>query len=125
MMACEKSLIGNVQVRVDGEILYAESGATIDTGGAEKEAKMGGDGSYHGIFVKQNKPAEIECTLNIPRSFDLQKLRDTCCATITYETDNGLMFVVRNACLANTVKITGNDGGKVQVKFIGAPAEQA
>lgn len=122
-MACNKQLIGNVQIRVDGEILYSEKGATIDLGGAEIDGMMGGDGSYQGTFVKENKPSVIECTVNLPTGFQVDKLR-ACCATITFECDNGLLFVQHSACQANTLKITGNEGGKVALKFIGAPAEQ-
>ena len=61
---------------------------------------------------------------SLVEGFSLAQIKDITNATVTYEADTGQTWVINEAFCADTLTVTGGDGGKVPVKFIGQPAEE-
>lgn len=112
--------LGRAFIKVNGGLLESLPGASIDIGGVKRNVVKGN--SVHG-FAEEAMESMVECELSIDknsRPHDWAKWADV---SITFECDTGQVFVVRNAFLTETPKLTAGEGGKVPLKFAGPPAD--
>jgi len=114
-------ITGRVRVSVSGNLLRSKSGAKLNIGGVER-TPVDGDSGPHGFTEKTMVPF-IECVISHTSDTDLEELKNMTDESITFETDTGKSYVLRNAWLENVIELAGGDG-EVSLKFSGMSAEQ-
>lgn len=119
-MANANQVTGRVFVAVNGNRLTSKPGAKLTFGGVEREG-VAGDSGVHGYMEKTSIPA-IDCTISHKGDTSLTDLRNITDASLTFQTDTGHTFLVRNAWCANALELTN---GEVTLKFEGVTCEEA
>lgn len=115
--------LGRVFIKLDGELLSSMPGAKLDMGGIVREPVVGSAGVYG--YAEKLKEATVECEISFNGNTDVKKIHDATDVTITFECDNGKVFIVRNAFSLEPPTLSEGEGGKVALKFAGQPAEVA
>lgn len=115
---------GTSYIQMDGFMLESKDGqASLDFGGVERAP------------VYANKrllgPAEkaVACTVGSTLAHtaitDVAKINNAKNVTITFITDTGKRYVVRNAFCTKPCKLAASDNGDLEVEFMGQPAVEA
>lgn len=115
-------LIGRAFITVAGNRVRSEPGATCDIGGVTRTTIVG-DNGIDG-FAETPKQSVVECSISVGAGESVAQYREISDTTITFECDTGQTYVIRNAWLTEPPVITGQEGGKVSLKFEGPPAEE-
>lgn len=115
-------VLGRAYIKVDGDLLRSNTGAKIDLGGVMRAAVVGNE--MHG-FSESVKEATVDCEISLAKGDSLEKIRNIADATITFECDTGQVYIVRQAFLTEPPVVSEGDGGKIELKFAGHPAEEA
>lgn len=115
-------LLGKAFIKVDGQLLETESGASLDLGGVTRNTIMGGNKVLG--YAEQPKQSVLTCEIAVSRNTSLAEVRDWSDVTTTFEADTGQTWVQRNAWCVNPPVVTAGEGGKVPLTFEGAPAEE-
>lgn len=113
-------LSGRAFVRINGDLLPTLEGAKINVGGMEREEVIGP--TVLG-FVEKPVAAVVECNIAHDSTTDLMALREITDATITFETDTGLTYMVAPAWITKPPELTAG-GAEVALEFKGPPATQ-
>lgn len=113
--------IGRATITYDGKTLATMPGASIDLGGWERKEIVLADGTVG--YSDVPKAAEVECEVPISEDTPLEEIRNIVGATVTFRTDVGKTYMVRNAFHKPTPKFSAKDGGGNKVVFGGNPAE--
>ena len=95
---------GRVFVQLDGLRLRSKEGASLDTGGVERDPVNGDDG-VHGFMEKTAVPA-VECTISHMADTDVTALNKTTNATLHFTTDTGVNFILSGAWLVKPCKLS-------------------
>jgi hypothetical protein len=103
-----RKFTGRATIVVDGKRLKADSGATLNVGGSNRTAVMGG-GEVHGYREEDVVPS-MECTVNHNKDLSLRELSDITGATVLFETDSGAQFVLREAWTTEPASLNSKDG---------------
>lgn len=120
-MANPNRVVGQVRVKVDGDILETDGQSTLELGGPMRTAVKG---DYQaGSFSETTEPSKVEVNLLMKRGTSLAAIRAIDNATLTVETDVGQTYIVRGAYVAETISFNSNEG-KAKVVFQGPPAEE-
>lgn len=114
--------LGSALITADGLVLETLPGASIDIGGKERKPVVGSN-SVHG-FAEVTKEAMVECEISVGPETSLEQIRSMTDVTINFQCDTGQAYIVRNAFVVDTLKLTEGEGGKVPIKFAGPPAEE-
>lgn len=109
-------------IKVDARLLPTLPSPTVDLGGVER-APVVGNNNVLG-YSEVIKPATLECEISLGLGENLSWLQKIMAATIIYETDTGQTYIIRDAFVTETLKVTGGADGKVTLKFSGQPAEE-
>lgn len=121
-MANKNQVLGQVRIKVDGDLIESDGSSTIELGGAMRESVKG---DYQaGAFRETTEPSKVEASVLIKAGVDLAALRAIDNATLTVETDIGSVYIIRSAYVAEVISISTSDG-KAKVVFMGPPAEAA
>lgn len=115
-----KVLASRVTIRVDGQRLPMEAGATMEMGGIESEPVQTDDPSDV-YFGEATKPGVVEGKLMVPSGMNLEQIGGIRNASLLIETSAGHTFVINGARQAGILKL---EKGMTPVKFIGPPARQ-
>ena len=116
-------VIGIAIVKVDGQSLRSEPGASHDTGGVNRNEIIG-DQEDDVAFAQQRKASQTDCVIMFDSTTSLTTIRGWSDVTINFEADTGQVYVVSHAFLKNTPKVTGGQGGKVALTFMGPPSQE-
>lgn len=120
-MANSNRVVGQVRVKIDGDLLDTDGKSTLELGGPKRESVIG---DYQaGSFRESTEPSKVEVNLLMKASLSLGALRLIDNATVTMETDVGQTFIVRNAYVSDVISFATGDG-TAKVVFMGPPAEQ-
>lgn len=120
-MANKNRVVGQVQIKVDGEIYETDGQSTIDLGGAVREAVQG---DYQaGSFRETTKESRWEFSILLKAGVSATAIGEIDNATLTCETDTGQVYVTRNGYCAETVNFATSDG-KLKCVFQGPPARE-
>jgi|CXWL01.1.fsa_nt_gi hypothetical protein len=114
--------LGKAFIKVDGKLLETMPGAKLNVGGV-KRAPVNGANAVLG-FSEEIVNSMVECEISVSKDtkpLDYSKMADV---SITFECDTGQTFVCKNAFLTEPPELTAQEGGKVPLKFAGAPADQ-
>lgn len=114
-------ITGRAFVRLGGTLLETKSGGTLNPGGFER-TPHNGDSGYLGHSEKPVN-SELELTMaHLPTS-SLKAIANGEPAEITFETDNGAVFTIREAVCQNPPVLNAGEG-EYSVTFFGHPAEE-
>ena len=94
-MAGKNQITGRAKIKVDGKSLSSESGATLNPGGSNRPPKTGG-GKVHGYSEEDVAPS-LECVIFHKKDTSIIELSDITGATVTFDTDTGVQFILRDA----------------------------
>ncbi len=109
---------GIVKVHVNGELQRSKEGATLETGGFERTKQVG-----HRVYGSSEKvvPSVLEYTLAHTSDTDVIALNALVDATVRFETDVGITYLLANCDVTSPCKITGGEGD-CEVTMSGDPA---
>jgi hypothetical protein len=114
-------VIGKARVTVNGEVLRTEKGVSLVLAGDEiKEI----EGDYEAGFTTEFKSAELTCKIMVKPGDSLERFVGMAGATVTVAFDTGLRYVLSDARQNSRPKITGKDGGAVDLKFTAHRCEE-
>lgn len=113
--------LGRATVRVDGEELLIDNGASFNPGGVNRNVVKGT--KVHG-FAEESMEASVECSMTMTRDTDLKKIAAIENATVTFEADTGQTYVLSNAWLESLPVATAQEGGRIPLKFVSRQSEQ-
>jgi len=111
-------LFGRAFIRVNGMTTASLPGGSIDLGGFERTPVVG-DFGFLG-YTEKPMHGEIECDIAVDATTDLVALGKTVGATVTFESDSGQVYILRDAFLTSPIKL---GDGKASLKFSGSAAE--
>lgn len=114
-------VLGRVTVKVDGQTILTDKGAKLNTGGVSRKVVEGD--TVHG-YAEEVKAPYVECQASITADTSLSDFNDVTDATVTFECDTGQIYVIRNAWLEEPAEITGGEGGKMPLKFVGMSCQE-
>lgn len=110
---------GRAKIVANGLTLDTMPGAKINVGGVARDPVAG---DYTIGYAEKNTPSTVECEVNVSKETPLDAIRNMVGATVNFQTDVGLNFIVRNAFVTEPPELTGGEG-KMSVKLAGEPAE--
>lgn len=110
-------LSGNATVRLDGLSLRMKD-AEIDLGGFDRESKFA-DSKRVG-YTEKPVASMVKGTIIHGTDTDLFKVRDAVSVTITFVTDTGVTYTVRDAACSKPPVLKSE--GEADVEFGGEPA---
>lgn len=110
---------GRVFITVGGKRIASKEGATLKYGGIEREAVV----ADSGVVGPMDKivPPEIECVIPHTKDVSLKQIQAIVDETISFDTDTGSSFVMRNSFFANGLELSK---GELKVKFQGIECEE-
>ncbi|MGE0487315.1 MAG: phage tail tube protein [Gammaproteobacteria bacterium] len=114
-------LTGRCSVKINGQLIRSKPGAKLNLGGVTREAVLG-DNGVDG-FVQKTAAPYIEGTFTHGRDTDLQALHDLEDGSVSFETDTGKGYILRNAWSANPPELTSGEG-EVTFRFEGVTCEE-
>jgi len=103
-----KKITGRAIITVDGKRFKTDSGATLNIGGSNRKAVVGG-GEVHG-YQEEDVAPSMECTVFHNQELSLRELSDITGATVLFETDTGAQFVLRDAWTSEPASLNSKDG---------------
>lgn len=108
--------IGRATIKYNGKSMLTDKGAKINLGGVERKPVVGDQ--VHGYAEDMTAPF-IDCVISVTKDTNLDDIKSITDGTVTFEADNGRIWVLKNAWSSVPQEITAGDGGKVPVKFYG------
>jgi hypothetical protein len=114
-------ITGKAIIRVDGQELRSADGATLNFGGEKREPKVG-SGKVYGFSAETVAP-ELECQIYHTADTSLKALAAIVDATITFDTDTGKQFLLREAFVTDVPSLKTKDG-TVDLKFSAISCEE-
>lgn len=114
--------LGRAKIDYDGKTLDTANGASLDIGGVTRKAV---EGAYTIGHTEALKASVLECEVNVSADTPVAEIKDITGATVTFRTDIGQTWVVKNGFVTETLKMTADEkGGAMKVTINGDPAEQ-
>jgi hypothetical protein len=109
---------GIVKVYLNGTLQRSKEGAKLTLGGYERTAQVG-----HSVYGYSEKvaPSQIEFTLAHTADADLEEIAAMVDATVRFECDTGVVYMVNNAFTTKPPELTGGEGD-VAIEMQGEPA---
>lgn len=108
-------IFGNAVIRVNGTEIKSKSGAVLNPGGYDRTMHNGAGKSW-GYSRKWNNPS-LECTIAADEDVDVIEINAIEEASITFEGDNGLSYMLTKAA-PGSVATLSEDSGDIKVTFI-------
>ena len=99
---------GKCIIRVNGSEIRSTDDATLNPGGANREAVTGG-GKVYG-YKEETVAPELECSVAHTSDTDLTALSAITDATVIFETDSGDKYVLREAFVMAPASLKTTDG---------------
>lgn len=103
---------GRVTVSINGKRIRSKEGASLDTGGAKREAAMS-DAGVDGYTETLTAPT-VDCKINHTADTSLTELHAFKDGTLTFETDTGRIYTLINAWSSTPPKL---EKGEVTLQF--------
>ncbi|MCE7729227.1 phage tail tube protein [Vibrio parahaemolyticus] len=115
------NIVGEATIRVNGKKLRSMGGAELDLGGKENEAVVGSGQVWGHKTVYKAPNLSLKIAAHADTNF--KELNDLEYATVDFDANNGLRFLINNAFRTETVKISEGDGS-FSLSMSGDTAEQ-
>lgn len=115
-------ILGQAEIRINGQYYDTKEGATLTVGGKKNTAQQVGLGTY---YTQTSAPAKLECEVPHSEGMSLRALQEATEALVTFTADTGQTYILRNAFQTGDVSVKdGADGGLVALVFESAAAEE-
>lgn len=114
-------IIGRAYIRLNGQTIDSMNGATLNIGGETREP-VNSDSGYAGYTGKEVN-SEITCDVVVTDETDLTALAAITEATVTFESGNGAVYVIRRGTVAEPPEYNSADG-TASLKIFGCKAEK-
>lgn len=112
-------MTGRAFITAAGKRLASKEGAEIDIGAPERKAVVG-DAGVLGYTETPTVPY-VECTIQHDSETSLQEFGDMVDVNVSFDTDSGKSYVIRNAWRAGNIKMAK---GEVKLRFEGMSCEE-
>ncbi len=113
---------GRATIRVNGEKLIAEHNAGLEPGGVINDGRMTGDTFG---YTQSIDSAVVTCKVRVTKDVSIIRLQSLADVEITFESDTGTSYIIRNAAQTNKLKLEGGEGnGTVELILKGEPAAE-
>lgn len=113
-------ITGRAYVSLNGRRLASKEGAKLGFGGIERTG-VAGDTGVLGYTEKTVVPY-IECTIAHKADTVLKDFQDATDVSVTFESDTGKVYVLRNAWNAKPIEL---DTGEIALRFEGLSVEES
>lgn len=120
-MANKNQVVGQARIKADGDTLDTDGDSTLELGGPKRDPVTGD--FQAGAFSQKTEPSKLTTKILVKEGTSLTALREIDNATITFQTDVGHTYIIRNAYVAEVISLSTSDG-KADVVFQGPPAEE-
>lgn len=110
---------GRAFISAAGQRLASLPGAELDIGAYERKAVLG-DAGVLGYTETPTVPS-VDCTIQHDADTLLQEFGDMVDVNVSFDTDSGKSYVLRNAWRAGTVKMSK---GEVKLRFEAMSCEE-
>ncbi|MBU1611928.1 MAG: phage tail tube protein [Proteobacteria bacterium] len=101
-------LTGKAIIRVDGQELRTDPGATLNPGGVKRNPIPDSRGQTH--YNEENVSPELECKLHHGADISLKAMNDITGATVIFECDTGAQFILREAFTLEPLTLDSKEG---------------
>lgn len=115
-------LTGKAFIKNNGQLLRSKNGAKLFFGNAQRTTVIG-DNGVHGYTEMPTEP-KVECVISHGADINMEELKNIKDASITFETDSGKTFILRNAWLQNPLELTANENAELPCVFAGMSCEE-
>ena len=115
-------ILGEATIRCNGVELKTEGTAKYFPGGKERQVRIGG-GKVRGFSEKTVAPY-VECQLAVDEDVDVIEINAITDATITFDGNNGLKYIVTGAALESPIGIS-DEGTTDTGKWVGTKTKKA
>lgn len=105
-------IAGKAFLTINGQRLRSKEGASLETGGAERDAVVS-DSGVDGFTEKEVAP-KVDCKISLTSDIKLKDLQAFKDGTLVFETDTGRVFTLTNAWCAKPPKL---EKGEVTLEF--------
>ena len=97
-------IAGKAYITINGKRLRSKEGAKLNTGGIQREPQSS-DSGVDGYTEKHSVP-QVDCMINLTPDISLQEIQNFKDGTLTFETDIGKIFTLKDAWCANPPEVT-------------------
>lgn len=111
-------ITGTATIRTNGQTLKSLDGATISPGGKNRETVVGD--KVHGFKVSIKEPT-LQCKLAHTATTNMTALGDMDDVTVEFETDTGVIVIMRGAWTSEPVSMSG---GEVDLSMAAMSADE-
>ena len=115
-------ITGRAFIKSNGTLLRSMAGAKLRLGNIERST-VKADTGVVGYTEAPGEPG-VDCTLSHAADTSMEALAAIKDASITFETDTGKTYILRNAWLANGLELTANENGDLPLVFNGLTCEE-
>jgi hypothetical protein len=98
---------GVATIKVDGQEIPTEKGATLNPGGANRNTKMAGRRVY---YSEEPVAPTLEATVLHTEEIDIIELGKIKGATVLFECDNGQDYQLQGAFVTETAELSSGEG---------------
>lgn len=105
-------IAGKVFLTINGQRLRSKEGASLETGGTEREGVVS-DSGVDGFQEKETVP-KVDCKISLTADIKLKDLQAFKDGTLVFETDTGRVYTLTNAWCAKPPKL---EKGEVSLEF--------
>jgi len=112
-------VLGIVKIHLNGKLQRTVQGAKLRTGGHKHTSVVGH--KRYGSFV-EFEPSQVSFTIAKTADLDIKGIQYLEGATLVFEGDDGVNYLVANADCTSSVEVSDNGGG-VAYTFEGDEAE--
>jgi hypothetical protein len=102
---------GRIFISINGQRLRSKEGASLETGGVEREAAIS-DAGVDGYMEKITAP-KVDCKINHTDVTSMAEIQ-AFTGTLTFETDTGRIYTLREAWNAKPPKL---EKGEITLEF--------
>ena len=115
-----KPYTGRLIIRIDGQEHPSMDGATLNIGGVNRSPVKGG-GRVLNAFTEEDQETTLDFKLHHKKDLSLKAIGDLTDATVMFETDSGVQFVIRGAYTTEPPSLSD---GKVDVKMAAVECDE-
>jgi hypothetical protein len=113
---------GQATIRINGQVYESQDDASLMVGGIKNNVRMIGQKTVRNETIL---PSKVKCKIPISAGMSLVMLQSLSGAEVTFESDMGQIWIIRDAAQTAELDLSGgSDGGLVELELMGEPAEE-
>ncbi|WP_449246432.1 phage tail tube protein [Desulfarculus baarsii] len=101
-----KQKTGIVKIRVNSQLVRSKKGAKLTVGGVKREVD---EDAYEAVYSESKIAPRVEFTVQHTSDFSVQDFQSITEGTITFECDNGVIFVLEGAVYLEGGELSDGD----------------